>query len=180
LLERLQPRNLAPVHGELRQLIGHRDLAIATGMGEGQIHILENGMTLEMDDSGRAEILETDWAGQVLVDGKLMDGVDEIVLRDRRHLSCDGMLTVILVIDQHSHKIIAGPDIVSRGFVLMDQSEALIEKCKAIVVEAFEGTDKESQEEWDVVKAAVRKALRKFLARETDRYPVILPVVVEI
>jgi ribonuclease J len=179
LIERLRPRHLVPLHGELRQLVGHRDLALECGLREDQVHLLENGMTLEVDEAG-AVVIPTDHAGQVLVDGKLMDGVDEVVLRDRKHLSCDGMLTVILVVDQHEHKIIAGPDIVSRGFVLMDQSEGLIEECKRVVVETFEQTGKEGQEEWDVVKAAVRKALRRFLAAETDRYPVILPVVVEI
>jgi ribonuclease J len=180
LLDLLRPRHLMPIHGELRNLIGHRDLALAHGLDASRVHVLENGMSLEMDADGSVVVLPTDWAGQMLVDGKLMDGVDEVVLRDRRHLSCDGMLTVILVIDQHSHKIIAGPDIVSRGFVLMDQNEALIERCKQLVVQTFEQSDKESQEEWAVVKAAVRKALRKFLAVQTDRYPVILPVVVEI
>jgi ribonuclease J len=180
LLDLLRPRHLMPIHGELRNLIGHRDLALAHGIDASRVHVLENGMSLEMDADGSVVVLPTDWAGQMLVDGKLMDGVDEVVLRDRRHLSCDGMLTVILVIDQHSHKIIAGPDVVSRGFVLMDQSEALIEQCKQLVIRTFEQSNKESQEDWEVVKAAVRKALRKFLAVQTDRYPVILPVVVEI
>jgi ribonuclease J len=179
LLERLRPEHLVPIHGELRQLIGHRDLALEAGLADEQVHVLENGMTLELDEAGAA-VIPTDHAAEVLVDGKIMDGVDDVVLRDRLHLSNDGMLTVILVVDRQGHKIIAGPDIVSRGFVLMDESEALIERCKEVIVETFDQTDKESQEEWDVVKAAVRKALRKFLASETDRYPVILPVVVEI
>ena len=179
LLERLKPRHLMPIHGELRQLIGHRDTALAAGIPDSCIHVLENGMTLDVCETGAA-VIPTDWAGQMLVDGRHLDGVDEVVLRDRRHLSCDGMLTVILVIDQHSHKIIAGPDIVSRGFILMDENEELIERCKRVVVDTFHQTDKESQEEWEVVKTAVRRALRKFLATETDRYPVILPVVVKV
>jgi hypothetical protein len=92
----------------------------------------------------------------------------------------DGILTVILAIDKHSHRIIAGPDIVSRGFVAHDDNVELFEACRRRVIQAFEDCDKESQEEWDVVKTAVRKALRKFLRDELDRYPMIVPVVVEI
>jgi ribonuclease J len=179
LLQALRPRLFMPVHGELRQLIGHRDLAIEEGIPEDNIFVLENGMHLDVS-AGRAVRRETDWAGQVLVDGKMIDGVGEVVLRDRKHLSGDGMVTVILVIDRQSHCIIAGPDIVTRGFVVVDENEDLIEACKRVVIRTFEECEPESQQEWEVVKAAVRKALRKYLREQTDRFPVILPVVVEI
>lgn len=179
LIQQLQPHYFMPIHGELRQLIRHRELAIALGLEPQRCFVVENGGQLELEPR-QARTLPTAWAGQVLVDGKVMGHVDEIILRDRRHLSADGMITVILVIDQKSHSIIAGPDIVSRGFVVVDDNTDLIEDCKRVVVEAFEACDTESQEEWEVVKLAVRKALRKFLRQQTDRYPVILPVVVEI
>lgn len=90
------------------------------------------------------------------------------------------MVIVILVIDKRTLNIIAGPDIVTRGFIQVDSNEALIEKCKEVVIDAFENSEKENKQEWDIVKTTVRKALRKFLRAETDRYPVILPVVMEI
>ena len=186
LISELRPQYLLPVHGEVRQLIAHGELGIEMGMSEDQILVLDNGMQVEMvperkgSERLKARVEPTDWSGEVMVDGQKINSLHEVVLRDRKHLSEDGMLTVIVVIDQRSHKIIAGPDIVSRGFVLMEESESLIDACKELVIETFEQTGREEQEEWEVVKVAVRRALRRFLASATDRYPVILPVVVEI
>lgn len=179
LIELVRPRHFIPVHGELRNLIKHRDLALSTGIPEDNVHIIENGMQIEFSED-QVICEQTDWSGQVLVDGKLIEGVEEVVLRDRKHLAEDGIITVILAIDSHSHQIIAGPDIVSRGFVVMDENEELIQTCRKLVIRAYEDCDKESQGEWEVVKVAVRKALRKYLRESMDRYPVILPVVVEI
>ncbi|MCL5270381.1 MAG: ribonuclease J [bacterium] len=178
LLDAARPRYFLPIHGELRHLIHHRDLAVERGLAESGVFVLENGMQLEVGE--QAAGAETAWAGQMLVDGRVLEELEEVVLRDRKHLAEDGMITIVLVIDRASHQIIAGPDIVSRGFVMMDGNEALIQDCKALVVETFTSCGAESQEEWEVVKAAVRKALRRFLREATDRYPVILPVVVEI
>ncbi len=179
LLREVRPRFFMPIHGELRQLMRHGELAIECGLKEEEVFILENGMQLNLGEDW-AEAQPTDWAGIVLVDGRMMDGVEQIVLRDRKHLAEDGMLTVILVIDKQSHRIMAGPDLVSRGFIVVDNNEPLMQGCKDLVARTFEECPKESQEEWDTVKAAVRKALRRYLADQTDRYPVILPVVVEI
>jgi ribonuclease J len=179
LIQSLRPLYFIPMHGDLRHLIRHRELAVACGLTDDQVLVIENGTMLEFVEQG-VHWTKTDWAGQVLVDGKMMDGVEEVVLRDRQHLAEDGMLTVILVIDRRSHKVIAGPDFVSRGFVVMDDSEALMQSCREVVLRTFEECGPDSQEDWEVVKLAVRKALRKFLREQTDRYPVILPVVVEV
>ena len=179
LIETLRPRYFMPIHGELRQLHRHAELARSTGIPANDVFILENGMQLTFD-SHDAVVGSTEWSGNVLVDGRVMDEVGEVVLRDRKHLADDGMVTVILVIEQRTHRIIAGPEIVSRGFVVVDESEKLLEDCRRLVVRTFEECDVESQEEWDVVKVSVRKALRKYLAQATDRYPVIIPVVVEL
>ena len=109
-----------------------------------------------------------------------MGSVDEVVLRDRKHLSEDGMLIVMLVIDKTSAQLVAGPDIVSRGFLYMDENVEFFDRCKAVVLKAFEDCEKESKEEWSVVKAEVRKAMKKFIKTETGRFPVILPVILEI
>ena len=179
LLEAVKPRFLMPVHGELRQQVLHRDLGLEMGIPWENIPILENGEHA-LIDAKRCRLERSAWSGQVMVDGKLLEGVHEVVLRDRRYLSGDGMLTAIIVIDKASHKIVGGPDIVSRGFVMMDDNEQLINECKQIVVRAFEDCNPEEQEDWEIVKLEVRRALRKYIGFRMERYPVILPVVVEI
>lgn len=179
LYRMLKPQFLIPIHGELRNLIGQRELAMSLAMSEDDIFIMENGDAIDLG-SESAEHYRAKLAGQVLVDGKVMDQLDEVVLRDRKHLSEDGMVIVILAIDLQSHKIIAGPDIVTRGFIEVDSNEKLIAECKKVVANAFEDCGVESREDYEVVKDAVRKALRRFLRLETDRYPIILPVVMEI
>lgn len=179
LYRMLHPRYFVPVHGELRQLIGNGALAARVAVTPGNVFVLENGDVLDLraDD---AAVYRCAPAGSVLVDGKVFDQVEEVVLRDRKHLAEDGMVIVILAIDRRTLQITAGPDIVTRGFVEVDRNERLIEDCKSVVIKAFEECEKESKEDWEVVKTTVRKALRKFLRVETDRYPVILPVVIEI
>jgi len=179
MLAMAKPRYLVPVHGELYQLMAHRDLAVGDGMHPSRVLVLEDGQTLELTSQ------EARWgpkvtAGPVLVDGKSVGEVGPVVLRDRRHLSEDGMITVVLVIDRSNGEILAGPDIVSRGFVYMDESAELIQRCKDVVLEAYNEFDTPSKEEKEVVQDGVRRALRRFLRKETDRYPVILPLVMEV
>lgn len=175
----LKPKYFVPLHGELRQLICNGELATRVAVPADNVFILENGDALDVTPES-AKVYRSDEAGEVLVDGKVFDQVEEVVLRDRKHLAEDGMIIVILAIDKKSHEITAGPDIVTRGFVEVDRNEDLIEDCKAVVIKAFEECETRSKEDWEVVKTTVRKALRKFLRVETDRYPVILPVVIEI
>lgn len=179
VIDLAKPRYFLPVHGELRQLIHHRDLAVDTGLSPRDVFVLENGMQLDIRENEVVQY-DTDWSGKILVDGKMIDGVEEVVLRDRRHLAEDGMISVILVINAKTHQIIGGPDIVSRGFVVVDENEELMRECKEVVVNTYAEFDVESQGELDVVKVSVRKALRRFLRQRTDRYPVILPVVIEL
>ncbi|MCX7014448.1 MAG: ribonuclease J [Candidatus Sumerlaeota bacterium] len=179
MLHMVKPRFLMPVHGEMYQLIAHRDLAVAEGIDPSRVHVVEDGQTLELTRDG-ARLGRRVQAGPALVDGKTVGEVGEVVLRDRKHLSEDGMITVILVIDHSNGEILAGPDLVSRGFVHMDESDELIQKCKDVVLETYAELDTQSREEKEFVQAEVRRALRKFLRKETDRYPVILPVVMEV
>lgn len=174
-----RPRFFVPIHGELRQLIGNGELAARVSVDPRNVFILENGDVLDVKAEA-ASVYRAGFAGEVLVDGKVFDHVEEVVLRDRKHLAEDGMVIVILAIDKRTLEITAGPDIVTRGFVEVERNESLIEDCKAVVIRAFEECERESKEDWEIVKTTVRKALRKFLRVETDRYPVILPVVIEI
>ncbi len=179
LIQLTHPRYLIPVHGEFRHLNAHRALAMEVGMPEDSIFVLEDGAVLEFDNEGvrRAGDVE---AGRILVDGKGIGDVGEVVLRDRRHLSQDGMVIAILAIDRHTGDVAAGPYIVTRGFVFVEENEDLINRSKEVVLQAFSECDKESREDWGVVKAELRRALKKFLKKQTARRPMILPVVLEI
>lgn len=179
LLGLCKPKYLVPIHGEFRHLIEHKHLAVETGMDPENIFIMQNGDVLEIDETGAARAGRIP-IGRILVDGRDVGGVDEVVLRDRKHLSEDGMVIVMLVIDQSSSQLVTGPDIVSRGFLYMDENEEFFNRCKQVVLTAFEECEKESKEEWAVVRTSVRRALKKFIKGETGRFPVILPVVLEI
>lgn len=174
-----RPKYLLPIHGEFRHLVEHKHLGVEMGIDPEKIFIMQNGDVIEMDADGAARG-ERIHVSRILVDGRDVGSVDEIVLRDRKHLSEDGMVIVMLVIDQASAQLVAGPDILSRGFLYMDQHEEFFGECKQVVLGAFEACEKESKEEWAVVKAAVRRALKRFIKNETGRFPVILPVVLEI
>jgi ribonuclease J len=156
-----RPKYLIPVHGEFRHLVEHKHL----------------GLEMDADGAARGDKIEV---SRILVDGHEIGEVDDVVLRDRKHLSEDGMVIVMLVIEESSGELVTGPDIVSRGFLYMDENEAFFDACKRVTLAAFEDSDKESKEEWGVVKATVRRALKKYIKQETGRFPVILPVVLEI
>lgn len=179
LISLCKPKYFIPIHGEFRHLIEHKHVAVDLGIDPEKVFILQNGDVIEMDHDGvsRGEKIAV---SRILVDGKDVGTVDDIVLRDRKHLSEDGMVIVMLVIDQASGQLVAGPDIVSRGFLYMDENEDFFDDCKETVLQAFNDCEKESKEEWSVVKAAVRRSLKKFIKVETGRFPVILPVVLEI
>ncbi len=174
-----RPKYLIPLHGEFRHLVAHKHLGVEMGIDPEKIFILQDGDVLEMDADGMARG-EKIPVSRILVDGRDVGGVDEVVLRDRKHLSEDGMIIAVLVIEQSSGQMVTGPDIVSRGFLYMDENEDFFDECRDVVADAFDACEKESKEEWAVVKEAVRRALKRFIKEETGRFPVILPVVLEI
>jgi ribonuclease J len=174
-----RPKYLIPIHGEYRHLMEHRALGAAMGIDPENIFVLQDGDVLEIDADGAARG-EPVPVSRILVDGRAVGDVDEVVLRDRKHLSEDGMVLVLLAIDHATAEVVAGPDIVSRGFLYMDEHQEFFEDCRQVVIRALDECERESKEEWAVVKTAVRRALKKFIKNETGRFPVILPVVLEI
>ncbi|MBX7246773.1 MAG: ribonuclease J [Candidatus Sumerlaeaceae bacterium] len=174
-----RPKYFMPIHGEFRHLVEHKALGVEMGIDPEKVFILQDGDVLEMDADGAARGGKIPLS-RVLVDGRDVGGVDDVVLRDRKHLSEDGMVIVMLVIEQASGELVAGPDIVSRGFLYMDEHEDFFEECKRVVLHAFERCEPESKEDWGTVKTEVRRALKKHIKAETGRFPVILPVVLEI
>lgn len=178
LLRLVRPRYFVPIHGEYRHLVRHRAVAQTAGMRPESTFLIEDGNVLQVDAEA-ARIVEPVQAGRVFVDGKGIGDVEDIMLRDRRHLSSDGLVLAILAIDQRSGEIISGPDLVSRGFVPEDGGQAYLERAKGVVVEALQQITAESRTDSMEVKEEVRKALKRFFAKTLERRPVIIPFVME-
>jgi ribonuclease J len=178
MLNLVRPRYFVPVHGEYRHLAEHLRLAVSVGLAEETGFLLEDGQTLEID-AGGARRGEPIAAGRVFVDGKGIGDVSDIVLRDRRHLSQDGLLLAVLAVDQHSGELIAGPDFIARGVFAEDEQPRYFEAAREVVLEALGAIAPESRTDSLEVKEEVRKALRRYLSRTLDRRPVVLPFVME-
>lgn len=175
----VHPKYFMPVHGEYRHLKHHKDLAISLGMEEKNIFILGTGDVLQINKeeakkSGRVS------TGLVFVDGIGVGDVGNIVLRDRRYLAQDGMLTVVIAIEAGSYSIIAGPDIITRGFVYAKEAEAMIKECKEIARREVECALSNQVKEWYVLKLNIKKALEYYLYGQTKRRPTIFPIIMEI
>ncbi|MDI6618640.1 MAG: ribonuclease J [Clostridiales bacterium] len=175
----VKPEFFVPVHGEYRHLKQHALLAQKLGMKPENIFILENGSILELNHK-HARVAGSVTAGQVLVDGLGVGDVGNIVLRDRKHLSQDGILTVVVTISKESGSVIAGPDIISRGFVYVRESEDLMDQAKEIVKETLSKCEEKQISDWSTIKTNIKEALRGFLYEKTKRKPMILPIIMEI
>ena len=175
----IRPKFFVPVHGEYRHLIKHAQLAQEMGMPKERIFVAENGQVLEFGPE-RGVLAGKVTAGKVLVDGLGVGDVGNIVLRDRRQLSQDGILIVVITIDKQSGTVVAGPDIVSRGFVYVRESEALMETAREKVLQALERCDMTGGTEWATIKSTVRDSIGKFLYEKTRRRPMILPLIMEV
>ncbi len=179
MLNLLKPKFLIPVHGEYRHLVHHAELAEKVGISPKNVFVSDNGSILEFTANTGRKVGRVS-VGNVLVDGLGVGDVGNIVLRDRRILSQDGILIVVIAIDKESNRVLAGPDIVSRGFVYVRESEKLIEEAKSQVAHALESTSAEKMGEWSTVKNIVRDVLNKFFWEKTRRRPMILPIISEI
>jgi ribonuclease J len=177
VLNLTRPRHFVPVHGEYRHLVRHIRLAAEVGIPEDRCHLLEDGDVLELDGTG-ARRGERVTAGRVFVDGKGVGDVEDVVLRDRRHLSEDGLVLAVLAIHQQSGDIVAGPDLVSRGVVGEEAGPEILERARGAVLEALGAINPESRTDPVEVKEEVRRALRRYFKRFARR-PVILPFVME-
>lgn len=175
----VRPKFFIPVHGEYHHLVQHAKLAQSLGMPKDHILMGENGTIFEFTrDKGTVAGKVT--AGMVMVDGLGVGDVGNIVLRDRRQLSQDGILIVVVTMDKASNTVVAGPDIVSRGFVYVRESEALMDEAKARVEQALDRCEDEGVKEWAAIKSNVRDALGRYLFEKTRRRPMILPIIMEI
>lgn len=175
----VKPKFFIPVHGEFRHLKQHAMLAEALGMPKENIFICEIGNVLEFT-SDSCKVTGTVTAGRVLVDGLGIGDVGNIVLRDRKHLSQDGLMVVVVTISKDSSSVVAGPDIISRGFVYVREAEDLMEEARDLVVKILEEHEEKKIMDWNSIKVSIKDELRDFLYEKTKRKPMILPVIMEI
>ncbi|MBE6051660.1 MAG: ribonuclease J [Clostridium sp.] len=175
----VKPRFFIPVHGEYRHLKQHAELSCKLGMQPRNCYIGENGDVIEIT---RNYIKKTGTvtSGQVFVDGLGVGDVGHIVLRDRKHLSQDGILTIVVTIEKETGTVIAGPDIISRGFVYVRESEGLMDEAREIVKEVLRDCEEKNITDWATLKSNMRDELREFLYEKTKRKPMILPIIMEI
>jgi len=178
ILNIIKPRYFIPVHGEYRHLMKHAKIAESLGIPHSRIFVAENGQIIEISKK-KAHVAGKVTAGKVLVDGLGVGDVGNIVLRDRRQLSQDGIMIVVVSINKENGEIVAGPDIVTRGFVYVRESEQLIENAKAKVREAMEHCARKNITEWSVIKSQIRDKLGKHLYEKTGRRPMIMPIIME-
>jgi ribonuclease J len=179
MLNLVKPKFFIPVHGEYRHLIKHAQLAESVGINPDNIFVAENGQVLEFSEN-RGVVSGRVTAGRVLVDGLGVGDVGNIVLRDRKHLSQDGIFIVVITVSRETGTVIAGPDIVSRGFVYMKESEELLDETKERLRALLKQCEHEQISEWAGIKANVREVVGKFLYERTRRRPMILPIIMEV
>ncbi len=179
MLNLIRPKYFIPVHGEYRMLIKHSELAVEVGVKKENIFILSNGQSL---DFGRNKVSlgAKVVAGRVMVDGLGVGDVGNIVMRDRKLLSSDGILIVVITLNKETGAVVAGPDIVSRGFVYVRESETLMEEAKLKVRKALDKSNNRKNMEWSNIKSEVRDVLGKYLYEKTRRRPMILPIIMEV
>ena len=173
----LKPKYFMPIHGEYRHLAANRELALELGMRESDIFISDIGKVLEIDRNG-AKFTETVPSGKVLVDGYGVGDVGNIVLRDRKHLSQDGLIVVVATVDAESGLLLSGPDVVSRGFVYVRESEELMEEIRQLAAEVIDrALNSRRRVDRMELKNTLRDELSKYLYAKTKRKPMVLPII---
>ncbi|KNY24796.1 ribonuclease J [Pseudobacteroides cellulosolvens] len=175
----VKPKFFFPVHGEYRHLKQHANLAHKLGMPMERIFIMDIGKVLELTEDS-AKINGNVASGKVLVDGLGVGDVGNIVLRDRKHLSQDGLIVVVITLEGDSGNVVAGPDIISRGFVYVRESENLMEEVKEVTKQALVKCEEKKKNDWASKKNIIKDTLRDYLYEKTKRKPMILPIIMEV
>lgn len=179
MLNLLRPKFLVPIHGEARHQARMAELAASVGMDPSNVFSLEAGDVLEVGPRS-AGVTRKVTAGSVMVDGLGVGDVGPVVLRDRKHLAEDGIVIVVAVLDQHTGQVVAGPDVITRGFVYAREAEDMLEEARATVVKTIAGLDAEEKAEWATVKSHVRASLNRFIYERIKRRPMVIPIIMEV
>ena len=180
LLQLVRPKYFVPIHGEYRQLFQHAALAEQVGAVSGQVLLLETGHPVEFTADGRAYQREPVPAGRVMVDSGSLEEIEEVVVRDRKHLSEDGVVVPIIAIDKHTGKIEISPEIVTRGFLPSDDGQEILTKAREVILKTIEQSSDEEKMDWSVIKEKIRVDLKRYLNKQTAKRPLILPVILEV
>ena len=175
----VRPKFSIPVHGEYRHLMAQRNLAISMGIPKENVILMRSGDVIEIGDEGYC-VADHVQAGGILVDGLGIGDVGNIVLRDRQNLAQNGIIIVVLTLEKYSNQLLAGPDIVSRGFVYVRESEDLMEEAQRIVDEAVQSCLEKHVSDWGKIKNIIRDSLSDFLWKKMKRNPMILPIIMEV
>ena len=178
LLQLVKPKYFIPVHGEYRHLFRHAALAHQLGVVSGEILLAENGQCIEFTEDG-AFRRDPVTAGRVLVDSGSLEEIEEVVVRDRRHLSEDGVVVPIIAIDKHTGKLESQPEIVTRGF-MSDNGSDLVTGARDIVLRTINTSNPEERADWSVIKEKIRVDLKRYINKQTSKRPLILPVILEV
>ncbi|MDY7036797.1 MAG: ribonuclease J [Thermodesulfobacteriota bacterium] len=179
MLNLVKPKYFIPIHGEYRHLVKHVQLAIEVGMPPDRLLLIENGTIIHFEDR-EAKILGRVQTGRILVDGKGVGDVGELVLRDRRRLSGDGVVIALLAVDEQTGDIIYGPDIISRGFIFEDQSAFMLEDAKCIVLEVMDEIERPFHIDRFEIGPEIKKRLKHFFFKVIKRRPLILPIIITV
>jgi ribonuclease J len=179
MLNIVRPEYFIPVHGEYRHLMIHGKLAQQLGIPQDKTIIAEDGDVVEFSENEAAIVGKVE-AGKVFVDGKGVGDIGDLVLKDRLHLSQDGIVIALAAINEKTGELIYGPDIISSGFVFEKESGEILEKAKEIVLETLDNINVEAKTDWMEAKTEIRKSLRKYFNKVIKRRPVILPFIIEI
>ena len=179
MLSLVRPKYFLPVHGEYRQLIAHAKTAVQVGIKPENIFIMNNGRVMELTENS-ADLTTSVQSGKILVDGLGVGDVGNIVLRDRQHLSQDGLIIIVLTMDSKTGEVLAGPDIISRGFVYVRESENLMDEVKKTVQRELYRCEEKGISDWSGIKSSLKDGLRDYIFAKTKRNPMILPIIMEI
>ena len=179
ILALAKPKYFIPIHGEYRQLRAHSETAQSMGIDKDNIIMMSNGRILEINQEG-AELTGSVTSGRVLVDGLGVGDVGSVVLRDRQHLSQDGLIVIVLTMDSSTGEVVAGPDVISRGFVYVKESENLMDDVKSVVRHEIKKCEERGIRDWATIKSTTRENLRDYIFMKTKRNPMIIPIIMEV
>lgn len=177
MLALTKPKYFIPVHGEYRQLIAHASTAKMMGVKQENVFILNNGKVLELSEE-EGKVTGSVQSGKIMIDGLGVGDVGNIVLKDRQHLSQDGLIVVVVSINSEG-QVVSGPDIISRGFVYVRESENLMEEIKQVVRNTLETLQDNHVKEWSTIKATIKDKIRDYLFQKNKRNPMVLPIIIE-
>ncbi len=175
----VKPKYAVPIHGEYKHRKAQAKIAAELGIPKENIFMLQSGDILEMGEE-KAEVTGKVPVGAILVDGLGVGDVGNVVLRDRQHLAEDGILIAVLALDSYNDQLVSGPDIVSRGFVYVKESDELLDEARLLVNEAIMNCLDKGQTDWGKLKSTIKDVLSEFVWKKTKRRPMILPIIMEV